>query len=72
VRFETISSSHLGDLGYALEIERLRARVGGRATFDDVALRTTTVSVREDSEWRLLHRHADPAADLQPPQSIVR
>jgi ketosteroid isomerase-like protein len=72
VRFESISSGHSGDLGYAIEIEHIRARVGGRSIFDNVALRTTTVYVHEDSGWRLLHRHADPAADLQPPESIVR
>jgi ketosteroid isomerase-like protein len=71
VAIETIASHHSSDLGYAIEIERLRARVGGRAVFDDVALRTTTVYRREDSGWRLVHRHADPAAELRGPEKIL-
>jgi ketosteroid isomerase-like protein len=68
---DTITADHTGDLGYTLEIERLRARVGGRTTVDEVSLRTTSVFRREGSIWRLVHRHADPAVELRPPQSIV-
>jgi ketosteroid isomerase-like protein len=68
---DTITANHAGDLGYTVEIERLRARVGGRTTVDEVALRTTSVFRREGSIWKLVHRHADPAVELRSPQSIV-
>jgi ketosteroid isomerase-like protein len=71
VSIETISCDQSGDLGFACEIERARARVGGRATVDDWNLRTTTVYRREDTVWRLLHRHADPAVGVKPPASVV-
>ena len=72
IGIETISSTSTEDFGYTVEIERVRAKVGERGTFDVVALRTTSVLRREGSEWRLLHRHADPLADLQAAESIVR
>jgi ketosteroid isomerase-like protein len=69
---ETISTAATDDLGYTVEIERLRAKVGESGTFDSVALRTTSVLRREGNEWRLVHRHADPLFELQAPESIVR
>jgi len=71
VSIETISCDQSGDLGFAFEIERARARVGGRATVDDWNLRSTIVYRREDTVWRLLHRHADPAVDVRLPASVV-
>ena len=71
VSIETIICDQSGDLGFAFEIERASARVGGRATVDDWNLRTTTVYRREDTGWRLLHRHADPAVDVRLPASVV-
>ena len=68
---ETVATDHSDDFGYAIEIERVRARVGDRDVFDEVALRTTTVYRREDSEWKLLHRHADPAVDIRAPEAIL-
>jgi ketosteroid isomerase-like protein len=72
VSIETISSAASADLGYTVEIERLRAKIGERGTFDAVALRTTSVLRLEGNEWRLVHRHADPLVELQAAVSIVR
>lgn len=68
---ETISSAASDGLGYTVEIERMRAKVGDRGTFDSVALLTTSVLRREGNEWRLVHRHADPLVALQAAESIV-
>ena len=57
--------------GSGWRIERIRGRVGGRDDVVVVALRTTTVYRREDTEWRLVHRHADPAVELRSPEAIV-
>ena len=43
IGIETITSYHDGDLGFGLEIERIRGRIGGRDDVVVVALRTTTV-----------------------------
>jgi len=67
VSIDTISSYHSGDLGYAIEIERLRGLIGPGHDGEEVVLRTTTVFRREDSEWKLVHRHADRAADVWSP-----
>ena len=72
VGIETISSDATSDLGYTVEIERIRAKVGDRGTFDLVALRTTSVLRREGSEWKLVHRHADPLVELQHADSIIK
>ena len=62
------------DLGYVVQVERIEARVVGRAEPLRMALRVTMVFRREDGEWKLLHRHADdlvnkrrPGGGLAPP-----
>src|SRR6266508_534369 len=42
------------ELAYLLEIERFRAKVGGRPELSQVALRTTTVLRREDGAWKIV------------------
>jgi ketosteroid isomerase-like protein len=69
VSIETISADHDGDFGYGIEIEHLRARIGGHPQFQDVGLRTTTVFRREPSGWTLIHRHADPAVGQRTPEA---
>jgi ketosteroid isomerase-like protein len=54
--FETYAS---GDLAVLVAIERQHGEVGGLSD-QDWSLRVTQVFRREGSEWRLVHRHADP------------
>jgi ketosteroid isomerase-like protein len=54
--FETYTS---GELAVLVAIERQRGHVGGLPE-QDWSLRVTLVFRREGSEWRLVHRHADP------------
>jgi len=68
---ELISSHHSDDLGYILSVEHLRGRLGTRDVVDDVRLRVTSVFRCEDGEWRLVHRHADPASEVRAPETIV-
>jgi ketosteroid isomerase-like protein len=58
--FERISEYATPDLAYIVEIERTRAKIGGSDEVGSVALRVTTIIRREDDEWRIAHRHADP------------
>ena len=48
-----------GNLAVLVAIERQRGRVGSLPD-QDLSLRVTLVFRREGSEWRLVHRHADP------------
>jgi ketosteroid isomerase-like protein len=56
---EVVQTCASGDMVVLAIIERQRAEVGGLPE-QDWSLRVTLVFRREDSEWRLVHRHADP------------
>lgn len=71
VGFETISEYQTADLAYNLEIQRTEARLGGADELTPVSLRVTTIFRREDGEWRIIHRHADPITSPRPIQSVV-
>jgi ketosteroid isomerase-like protein len=55
---EVFESYRSGDLVVLVAIERQHGEVGGLPD-QDWSLRVTLVFRREDSEWRLVHRHAD-------------
>jgi len=59
-------------MAYTVEIERLRARVGGAEEMAAVAVRVTTIFRREDGGWKVIHRHADPITTPRPPESVIR
>ena len=59
------------DLAYTVEVERLRAKVGGQTEPSDVALRVTCVYRREADGWKLVHRHADPRVGRQSAESLL-
>jgi uncharacterized protein (TIGR02246 family) len=56
---EVVHAFGSGDLAVLVAIERQHGVVGGRPD-QDWSLRVTLVFRREDGEWRLAHRHADP------------
>jgi ketosteroid isomerase-like protein len=62
VRVDVLASGVSGDLAYVVGYERAASSVEGGAP-EEVALRVTQVYRREDGEWRLVHRHADPGPD---------
>ena len=69
--FERIAGYATADLGYIIEIERFRSKVGGGDQLVPIALRVTTIFRREDDGWRIVLRHADPITSARPPESIV-
>lgn len=69
--FERIAEYATEDLGYIIEIERFRSKVGGGDELVPLALRVTTIFRREDGGWRIVLRHADPITSARPPESIV-
>ncbi len=48
------------DLAYSVQIERRTLSVPGQAQPKDDVLRATHVMRKENGQWRLVHRHADP------------
>ena len=70
--FETVAKHAGTDLGYIVEVERYRAKIGGRPDLASVALRVTSILRREDGVWKIVHRHADPITSAQPAQSVIR
>lgn len=70
-RFEHISEFATGDLAYIVEVERHRSKIGGADDILPFSLRVTTIFRREDEEWRIVHRHADPITSRRPPGSVA-
>ena len=71
VGFERISEFANETLGFIIEIERYRSKVGGSESLTPLALRVTTIFRREESAWRVVLRHADPITSSRPAASIV-
>ncbi len=55
---EIVTSSSSSDFGYTVGFERGVARIDGGPK-QPMAIRATHIYRREDTEWRLVHRHAD-------------
>lgn len=60
VEYEVLSAGASGDLGYLVGIEQSVTTVVDHGPMS-YALRVTTILRREDGEWKVIHRHADPA-----------
>jgi ketosteroid isomerase-like protein len=58
---EVLAAEAVGDLAYTVVIERTSCT--RRGTPVSYQLRATHVYRREEGEWRIVHRHADPPPD---------
>jgi ketosteroid isomerase-like protein len=56
---EVIAAEASGDLAYTVGYERSRASLDG-GPVGPIRLRVTHVYRRENGEWKIVHRHADP------------
>ena len=72
IGFENIAKHVTPELSYIVEVERIKARIGGSQEFANVALRSTSVLRPEDGTWKVVHRHADPITSAQAPETIIR
>jgi ketosteroid isomerase-like protein len=57
--FELLAAGTSADLAYLVGIEHATASVAG-APPTPYSLRVTTIFRRENDEWKIVHRHADP------------
>jgi len=60
------------ELTYVVQLERTKAKVGGREDIAPFDLRATMILRPEDGTWKLVHRHADQITTSQPIESMVQ
>ena len=72
IGIETIALYESSDLATIIELERWKAKVGGRTEFSNFELRVTSTFRREDAGWKLVHRHADPITAPNPDGPLRR
>src|SRR5829696_3315606 len=72
VGFETVAKYVTAELTYVVQLERAKAKVGGRDKITPFALRATMIFRPEDGEWKVVHRHADPITTPQPAESVIQ
>lgn len=65
---EVISTVVTAELGYVVQLERVRFTAPGQSTRSLLELRVTMIARREPEGWRLAHRHADSQMTKQPPR----
>ena len=70
--FEQVAKYVADDVAYLVEVEQLNAKIGGRAEATPVSLRCTSIFRKEDGNWRLVHRHADPITTPRAAGSVVQ
>jgi ketosteroid isomerase-like protein len=70
--FEQIAKYETPELAYLVEVERYRAKVGGRQELAPVALRVTSIFRPEGATWKVVHRHADPITTERRAESVLQ
>ena len=70
--FERVSEHVTPELACFVEVERYRAKVGGRDDITPVSVRVTSILRKEDGVWRLVHRHADPIISSRSAESVIQ
>ena len=59
------------DLACVVEVESVRAKVGGSEEMVPVSLRVTSVFRLERGNWKLVHRHADAITTPRSAASVI-
>ena len=57
---DTLAQYEASDVATIFEIEHWSAKVGARENAAAFDLRVTTTLRREEGDWKVVHRHADP------------
>jgi ketosteroid isomerase-like protein len=70
--FDRLAKHVAPELACIHELERFQAKVGGSEETTSISLRCTTVFRLEDGRWKIIHRHADPIADVRPAESVIQ
>ena len=70
--FENVAKYVTSELAYIVEVERYRAKIGGREEITPVSLRVTSILRPEEGTWKVVHRHADPITTAQAAESVIQ
>ena len=60
------------ELAYVVQLERAKAKVGGREEIAPIATRATMIFRPEEGTWKMVHRHADSITTAQPTESVIQ
>ena len=69
---EYVSTGVTGELAYTIAIERSTVRLSGMNEPKPMALRVTHIFRKEDGEWKMIHRHADPLLAKTAPKAALQ
>ncbi len=69
---EVVAKYVTAELAYVVQIERAKAKVGGREDITPYAVRATNVFRPEDGVWKIVHQYADPITTAQPAESVIQ
>ena len=72
VGIETVAKYVTPELAYIVEIERAKAKIGGRQDIIPYVVRATIIFRPEDGVWKVVHRHVDPITTVQAPESVLQ
>jgi ketosteroid isomerase-like protein len=72
VGFEIVAKHVTPELAYVVQVEWLKAKVGGSEDVTPYALRSTMIFRPEEGAWKVVHRHADPITTPQPAESVIQ
>ena len=70
--FENVVKYVTPELAFSVEVERFKVKIAGSEEVAPVALRTTSILRREDGNWKVMHRHADPITTAQSAESVIQ
>jgi ketosteroid isomerase-like protein len=62
-RIEVLQVGASGDIAYWVGLQHATVQIGNMTQPAPMDLRVTEIFRRENGEWRLVHRHADPHAN---------
>ncbi len=71
IGFDRIATHAAPDWAYIVEVERLSTKLDGGKEVSPYSLRVTTIFLREDGTWKIVHRHADPITSSRPWGSVI-
>ena len=57
--FRTLTKFVSNEFAYIVQIEQTKVKIGGNNEFTPLALRVTSIFRKENSRWKLMHRHVD-------------
>ncbi len=72
INFENLVTYVTPEIGFMLDLEHSKAKVGSVEDISPFTLRVTTIFRREGDAWKIVHRHADGVSTPQPIESLVQ